>query len=153
MRNSLLLICVFGVSCAAWAQTDQASWTNLSTLSPGQKIQIVEMNSKKHSGTFVNFSETALSYQDTAGGQTIQKQEVRHVKLLENKHHLRNTLIGAVVGAGAGAGIGAGSWENRGYVGGKGVGAAVGAGIGFAVGAVIGVLLPSHHTVYSVSSQ
>ncbi|MGC1962577.1 MAG: hypothetical protein WA676_07575 [Candidatus Sulfotelmatobacter sp.] len=151
MRNSWFLICILGMSCALWAQGDQASWTNLSVLHPGQKIQIVEMNSHKHSGTFVSFSETAILYQDNAGGQTIPRQDVHRVRLMENKHHLRNALIGGVVGAGAGAGIGAGSWENNGFVGGKGVGAAVGATIGFAAGTVVGVLLPGHHTIYRVN--
>jgi hypothetical protein len=83
----------------------------LSTLHAGQKIQVVEMNSKKHSGTFVNFSDTAISFQDTAGEQTIPKQDLRRVKLMENKHRLRNTLIGAGVGAGAGTVIGAASFQ------------------------------------------
>jgi hypothetical protein len=120
---------------------------------PGQKIQVEEMNSKKHSGTFVNFTETAILYQDDAGGQTIPRQDIRRVKLMENKHRLRNALIGGVVGAAAGAGIGAGSWENNGFLGGKGVGAAVGATIGFAAGTVVGVFVPGHHTVYSANSQ
>jgi len=151
MRNIWFLICVLGIACTSWAQGDKDSWANLSALRPGQKIQIVEMNSKKHSGIFVSFSEAAILYQDAAGGQTIPRQEIRRVKLMENKHRLRNTLIGGAVGAGVGAGIGAGSWENNGYLGSKGVGAAVGATIGAAVGAVIGALVPTHHTIYSAN--
>src|SRR6266436_5945634 len=85
MRKSLLLICVLGLSCVSWAQTNRASWSNLSGLQAGQKIQIVDMNSKKHSGAFVSVSGTALSYQDSPGEQTIQKQDVRSVKLMKNK--------------------------------------------------------------------
>jgi hypothetical protein len=51
---------------------------------------------------------------------------------MENKHRLRNTLV-AGVGAGVGAGIGA-------VLGGLG-------------GAVVGILLPSHSTIYQVSSH
>ena len=158
MRNMFLLTCVLGVSCASWAQADQSSWANLSTLYGGQKVQIVEMNSKKHSGTFVNFSETALSYQDATGEQTVPRQKVRRVKLMQNKHRLRNTLIGAGVGAGAGGVIGAASFQpcspsqslciqpiGRGAI------AAIGAVVGAAVGAVVGALLPSHSTIYSVN--
>jgi hypothetical protein len=152
MRRILFLVCVVGMSCASWAQTDP-SWTNLSTLSPGQKIQVVELNSKKHSGAFVSFSETAITFQDTAGGQTIPRQNVRTVKLGTSKRRLRNTLIAAGVGAGAGAAIGAGTWEDRGFLGGKGVGATVGAAIGFLAGAVVGVLVPTHHTIYSVNTH
>lgn len=49
------------------------------------------------------------------------------MKLGENKHRLRNALVG---GAAAGAGIGAASWENH-DLGSRGVGAEVGAVIGF----------------------
>ena len=63
-------------------------------LHAGQKIQVVEMNSKKHSGTFVNVSDTAISYQKTASAQTIQKQDVRSVKLMENKFRLRTRSSG-----------------------------------------------------------
>jgi hypothetical protein len=159
MRKLLLMICVLAIPCVSWGQGDQASWTNLSSLYAGQKIQIVEMNSKKHSGTFVSFSETAIVYQDTAGGQTIPKQDVRRVKLMENKHHLRNALIGGAVGAGVGAGIGAATYQpcsapsfclpSIGRAGHAGIGLA----IGLPVGAVVGVLLPSHHTVYSANTH
>ncbi|MGB6025089.1 MAG: hypothetical protein WBG40_07755, partial [Candidatus Sulfotelmatobacter sp.] len=100
-------------------------------------------------------SEAAILYQDAAGGQTIPKQDVRKVRLMENKHHLRNTIIGAAVGAGVGAGIGAAKPECSGpdciNVIGRGTVAAIGATIGATVGAVVGVLVPSHHTIYSVN--
>jgi hypothetical protein len=121
-------------------------------LHAGQKIQVVEMNSKKHSGTFVNFSDTAISYKETAGEQTVQKQDVRSVKLMENKHRLRNTLIGGAVGAGTGAGIGAAWHPNDGFFG-TGTYVAVDAGIGFVGGVVVGVLWPSHNTIYRVNSH
>jgi hypothetical protein len=153
MRKGLLLICVLGISCASWAQGDKAAWTNLSTLRPGQKIQVVEIKSNKHSGSFVSFSETAISYQDDAGEQSVPRQNVRSVKLGASKRRLRNTLIGAGVGAGAGAAIGVGMWENRGFIGGKGVGALVGAAVGFVAGVVVGAVLPTHHTVYNANSH
>ena len=117
------------------------------------------MNSKKHSGTFVSVSGTALSYQDSAGEQTIQTQDVRSVKLMKNKHRLRNTLIGGAVGAGAGAGIGAATNHPFSSQGlciqpiGKGGAAGIGAVVGFVGGAVVGVLLPSHEMIYSVNSH
>jgi hypothetical protein len=150
MRKILFLACLIGMSSASWAQSDQ-SWTNLSTLYPGQKIQVVELNSKKHSGAFVSFSETSITFQDALGGQAIPRQNVRKVRLGASKRLLRNTLIAAGVGAGAGAGIGAAAWENHGFLGSKGVGATVGLAIGFIAGAVVGVLLPAHHTIYSAN--
>ncbi len=160
MRKTLFLICALAIPCASWAQGDQTSWTNLSTLLPGQKIQVIETNSKKHSGTFVSFSEAAIVYQDTAGGQTVPRQEVRRVKLMENNHRLRNIVVGGLVGAGIGAAIGAGvfhgctpnpSAQFPNCVGvsiSKGEGVAILAPVGFLAGAVVGVLIPSHHTVY-----
>jgi hypothetical protein len=162
MRNTWFLTCILGVACASWAQNDKTSWTNLSALQPGQKIQIVEMNSKKHSGIFVSFSEIAIMYQDNAGGQTIPRQDVRRVKIMENKHRLRNTLIGGLVGAGIGAAIGAGVFHectpnppssqfpnclDPGVT--RGEGAAILAPIGFLAGAAVGVFFPSHPTIYA----
>lgn len=153
MRKLLFLILVLGTPYALWAQTSSASWENLNTLEAGAKIQVVEMNSKKVSGTFVSVSEAAITFEEPAGQQAIQRQDVRIVKLMEHGHRGRNTLIGIAVGAGVGAGIAAAAWENHGFTGGKGTGAAVGAVIGFAGGAVIGVLLPSHKTIYRVSAH
>jgi hypothetical protein len=166
MRNTWLLICVLGISCASWAQGDSASWTNLSVLHPGQKIQIIETNSKKHSGTFVSFTEIAVIYQDNAGGQTIPRPDVRRVKLMENKHRLRNVLIGGLVGAGVGAAIGAGVFHGCtpnppsnqfpncvGASVSRGEGVAILAPVGFMAGAFVGAFLPSHHTIYSANRQ
>jgi len=142
MRKFWILACLLGMPCVVSAQ-----WENLNTLQVGQKIQVLE-NSKKESGTFLSVSDKDISLQGKSGAQKIQRQDVRSVKLMENKHRLRNTLIGAAVGAGAGAGISAAAWEPHGYAGGRGTGAAVGAAIGAVGGAVVGALWPSHETIY-----
>jgi hypothetical protein len=157
MRKISVLLFVLGLSCAAFAQTDRASWANLSGLQPGQRIQVVGITSKKHSGNFVSISDTAISYRETNGEQSIPKQDVVSVKLLEHKHRLRNTLIVAGVGAGVGAGIGAAlhkSCSSQSFcldIGGAALPAGVGAVVGGLGGAVVGVLLPSHTTIYQVS--
>ena len=160
MRRVLLLICVLGVPCASWAQTNPASWENLSALQPGEKIQVVGMNSKKVSGTFVSVSDAAISLQEEAGPQSIQRQDVRSVKLMENGHRVRNALIGAGVGAGVGAGIGAAAYSKCSpsqsfciQPVGRGVTAGIGAVIGGASGAIVGALLPSHKTIYRASAH
>lgn len=102
MRKILFLLCHIGISCALWAQTDQALWTNLRNLHAGQKIQVVGINSKKHSGRFLSVSDATISYKDSTGEQTIQKQDVRGVKLMENRHRLRNTFVVGGVGAALG---------------------------------------------------
>jgi hypothetical protein len=153
MRKTLLLLCVLAIPAASFAQTNEASWAKLTRLQVGQKIQVVETSSKKHSGTFVSVSDSTISLKDAAGDETIQKQGVRSVKLMKSNRRLRNTLIGAGVGAGAGAGLTAAAWESRGWFGGKADGAAVGAVIGGLIGAILGVAAPSHDTIYSASSH
>jgi len=160
MRQIWFLICVLGVACASSAQADQASWANLSSLVSGQKVQIVDMHSKKHSGTFMNVSDTAISYHEAAGEQTVQKQDVRSVKLMEHKYRLRNALILGGVGAGVGAGIGAATVHPCSTSDflcfqpiGRGTVAGIGAVVGFVGGGVVGALLPSHKMIYSVKSH
>jgi hypothetical protein len=166
MRRILFLICILGLPSALRAQTNQA-WANLSGLNAGWKIQIVEMNSKKHSGTFLSVSDAAISWQGTTGEQTIPKQDVRSVKLLENKHRRRNTFIGAAVGGGVGAGVGAGigaatfhSCSSQpfciqpvGEGGQAGIAAVFGLVGGAAIGALTGYLVPSHKVIYSATSH
>ncbi len=134
MRMLLVLLCVLGIPCASLAQTNQASWATLSGLRAGQNIQIVDTASKKHSGTFTSVSDTAISFRATAGEQSIQKQDVRSIRLMKNTHRLRNTLIVAGVGAGVGAGIGAATYKPCSQepfcldIGGRGLPTAIGAG-------------------------
>lgn len=153
MRKFVLLMCALGISCAAVAQSNHGSWANLGKLTPGQRIQIVEVTGKRHSGTLVNVSDSAISFNDGAGLEGVPRQSVRSVKLLNHSHRLRNALIGGAVGAGAGGGITAAAWESHGFLGGKGAGAAVGAVIGGVGGLIVGALLPSHDTIYRVSSH
>lgn len=156
MRRLLFLVCLLGLSCVSFSQVNQ-TWTNLSSLNPGQKIQIVDTNSKKHSATFTSVSDAAISFRDSAGEQSIPRQDIRSVKLTANKHRLRNTLIFAAVGAGVGAGIGAAthkSCSSQSFcldVGGRALPAGIGAVIGGLGGAVVGAVLPSHSTVYDVA--
>ena len=142
MRIFWILACLLAMPSVASAQ-----WENLNTLQAGQKIQVVQ-TSKKDSGTFLSVSDKEISLQGKSGTQSIHRQDVRSVKLMENKHRLRNTLIGTAVGAGAGAGISAAAWEPRGFAGGRGTGAAVGAVIGAVGGTIVGALWPSHETIY-----
>jgi hypothetical protein len=149
----LFLIFLLGTSGVSLAQTNAASWQNLRTLGAGERIQVVEVRSGKHAGVFVSASDTAIVLRESSGERTVQKEDVRSVKLVKKGHRLRNTLIGAGVGAGAGAGITAGAWESSGFLGGKGAGAAVGAVIGGLGGAIVGAVLPSHETIYSAKGR
>jgi hypothetical protein len=159
IRKLLVLICVLGIPCAAWPQSKPTSWENLNTLQCNEKIQVVEINANKISGLFSNVSDAAISLQAEGRQQTIQRPDVRSVKLMKYPHRLRNTIIGAAVGAGVGAGIGTvghhqGSLQNpNGTLIKPAQGAEIGAVIGLVGGAVIGALVTSHKTIYQVKSQ
>jgi hypothetical protein len=142
MRIIHSVLCVLAFPCALAAQS---SWANLTGLKVGQKIQVVEQNSTKHSGTFLSVSGSAIAFREAAGERSVQKPDVRSVKL-QSKRRLRHTLIGTGVGAAAGATAGAASApsDSRGYS-----AAFVGAAGAF-VGAAIGVLLPANDLIYSV---
>jgi hypothetical protein len=159
MRKLWILVFVLAMPCAAFAQSNQSAWENLSALQAGHKIQVVEMNSKKVSGAVVNVTDAGISLQGPGGEQTIPRQDVRVVKLMENKHRLRNAAIGAAIGAGAGAGAGAASFHD--CTGqafciqpvGRGAIAGIGAAAGGVVGAIVGALWPSHQTVYRAAGK
>jgi hypothetical protein len=151
-------MCILALPSISFAQSKQASWSNLTGLHSGQKIQIIGTDSKKLSGTFVSFSDTAISFHAASGDQTIQKLNITNVKLMENHHRLRNTAIGAGVGGGVGAGIGAAagscSTKNLGcFPNSRAIGAGIFGIIGLLGGAVVGALLPSHVTMYDVTSH
>ena len=111
VRSILFLIFFSAIPCALLAQANQASWSDLSGLRPGQRIEVADTSSKKYSGSFLNVSDTAISTQGNASEQTTLRSQVRSVRLMESSHRLRNALIGAGIGAGAGAGITAAAWE------------------------------------------
>lgn len=156
MQRVLFAICVLGISCTLPAQSN--SWENLNHLHAGDKIQVLEMNSTKVTGAFVNVSDASISLEAGGVTQNIRSQDVKSVKLMKNKHRLRNTLILAGAGAGIGAGIGAAAHKSCPStqtfcldIGGRTVPAAIGGVIGLLGGGVIGALLPSHETVYEVN--
>jgi hypothetical protein len=154
MRKLWILVFVLAMPCAAFGQTDRSSWEALSALGAGHKIQVVEMNSKKVSGAFVSATDAGISLQGPGGEQTIARQDVRRVKLMENKHRLRNAAIGAVIGAAAGAGtLGGLVNSSEGGFNFTGQGAAIGAGAGAVIGAIVGALLPCHQTIYRAAGK
>jgi hypothetical protein len=150
MRKIWFLICVLAATCTLWAQSGPTSWQNLNSLHEGDRIQVLEKNSRKVSGKFLNVSEAAISLQDQASTRALQRQDVVRVKLMKNKHRLRNTFIGAGVGAGVGAVTGA-AWNN-GFFSRERVAGVL--AVAFLVpGAIVGALVPNHSTVYDVGSH
>lgn len=159
LRNLVVLLCILAAPCAGFAKTAQASWENLSALTAGQKIQVVDLHAKKFSGTFVNFSPTSISVQQQSGVQNILRQDVGSVTLMENHSRTRHALIGLGVGAGVGAGIGAATYHKCSGAGfscagyhGEGLNVGVGAVIGGAAGAVFGAVWPSHKNIFRAAA-
>jgi hypothetical protein len=157
LRSVLFLIFALGVSSSMRAQNNVSSWSNLSTLREGEKIQVREMSKTKVVGTFVNFSETAITVKSEAGPTTVERLEIRTVKRMKVKHRWVHSLILAGAGAGIGYGVGRSQYhpcaktqslclDFAGDLPGD-----VGLVGGLLGGAVIGAALPIHETVYSVS--
>ena len=88
MRRLLFLLCALGAVSVALAQSKPAPWSNLGALHPGDKIRLVEADSKSVSGAFQSFSDNSLSIQNKAGAQTIHRKDIRSVKLLTNDRSL-----------------------------------------------------------------
>jgi hypothetical protein len=152
MRFMLPMLGILAFSCASATLNSQSSWRNLNGLAAGQKIQVIEKNSTKHSGTFLSVSDTAIVFQERSGERSVQKPDVRSVNL-RNHRRLRNALIGTGVGAGVGAALGAATAPSDGFIGGKGFAAAFVGTAGAVVGTPIGLLMPTHNTVYRVDSH
>ena len=149
MRSVLPALVVLMFACPSIAQS--GSWAGLSGLKEGQKIRIVETNSKKHSGQFRRVSDSAITFTENNSERSIQKQDVRSVSF-ENNRRLRNTLIGVGTGIGAGAAFGAIACRNDSWLG-SGPCAAGGAALGVIFGAPIGAVMPTHNSVYKAPAH
>jgi hypothetical protein len=158
MGKLLFLICILGVSCVARAQDKSEPWGNLNTIPQGDKIQVRGMSKAKVTGRFLSVSDASISLRSEVGPQTIQRQDIRSVKLMKVKHRWVNSLVLAGAGAGVGFAIGRPFYHpcpntqsfclDFGDISGE-----TGAVAGFLGGATVGALLPIHQTVYRINSH
>jgi hypothetical protein len=98
----LLVTTIFSISLRA-QESGKHSWENLQQVRVGQKIEVVDTNLKKLKGTFLSFSEEAISLRVGKDEVGVQRPNVLRVSLREKSKRLRNALIGLAIGAGAGA--------------------------------------------------
>jgi len=84
------------------AQTARDSWGNLKQLQPGQRIEVVDMKLKSLKGTFVSFSEGAISLRVKESEVAVPRPDVLRVSDREHSKRLRNALLGGAIGAGIG---------------------------------------------------
>lgn len=104
-NTRLLLLAV--VSSIAFGQPAEDSWSNLSRLRVGQKIEVVDMKLKSVTGSFVAFSQEAISLLVGTARISIPQPNVLSVKHRAASHRKRNALLGLAIGAAAGMAIGA----------------------------------------------
>ncbi len=99
---SLLLVAtIFSISLSA-QELGKHSWGNLQQVRVGQKVEVVDTNLKKYKGTFLSFSDEAISLRVGKDEVGVQREDVFRVSLREKSKRLRNALIGMAIGAGAG---------------------------------------------------
>ncbi len=87
------------------AEPGISDWNNLQQLRAGQRIEVVQMNLKSLQGTFLSFSEEAISLRVGKDEVGVQREEVFRVSLRKKSKRLRNVLIGLAIGAGAGVAV------------------------------------------------
>ena len=142
---------IFSVSLQAQKPGKQ-SWDNLNRLQSGQKVQVMQMDMKSLKGTFVGFSEEAISLRVKKKSVAVPREDLLRVSLREKPKRGRNALlmmgVGAGLGALSGAAVGAGFHE----AGETGVFMMVFTPLGAGVGAAVGAAAPfaSYETIYRV---
>jgi hypothetical protein len=149
-RPSVIFVFLLGLSTALVAQTQQGSWSNLRRLKPGQGIEVIESNMKRHAGGFIAATDEVLTLKEKGSDFSLKRENVARVSTSSGPRRGEHALIGLVAGGLIGAGIGAASGSSTGFLGGssRGIAALVGVVIGAPTGAVVGAVLPAHTTVY-----
>ena len=146
MRTAKTVIWLAGVLVLTLhaEDNDKRFWDNLTSLRPGQKVQIRTKAAENWKGTFVGFTSDSISIHARSRDVEIRRLDVKMVKRNSATVRLRHALIGAGIGGAAGTAIAVPN-INEGYAANGAVAAAVSTLVG---STVVGVLLPAHSTVY-----
>jgi hypothetical protein len=151
IQRQIALILAAAIAAPALAG-DSSLWSNLGTLKPGQRIGIIQSDSKRMEGRFETFTDLSISLR---GDHEIilPKEHVIRVYRRPRTRRTIRTVIGAAIGAVAGAiltGTVGARFRNEGldlpagpFIGG-------GAGIGAGIGALTG---GGYQTVYQRSAR
>jgi hypothetical protein len=148
----LLVTTIFSISLPA-QEPGEHSWGNLQQVRVGQKIEVVDTNLKKLKGTFLSFSEEAISLRVGKDEVGVQRPNVLRVSLRGRPKRSTSALVGAAIGALAGLALSAVAPETecgRGCM--MGMATVMGAGVGAGVGAAV-PFVPSYHTIYRASRR
>ncbi len=155
MRNrlfalTLALIFTLAPSAAASAATPQSSadWSDVQTLSPGEKVRVSTRDGDRLKGRFDSATETDINFTHEGRKVTLRRDSIKRVEV-GHRNRLNGALLGAGIGGGAGTGAGFGLVAASDHFDMTTIptGAFVGAGIGAAIGAAVG-LGTDYDTVY-----
>ncbi len=83
-----------------------AGWEAVQRVAPDHKVEVVMAKGETTRGTFVSANETAIVFRTKSGEQSIQRADVRKVRVADPSRRMRNGLLGTAIGLGAGIGLG-----------------------------------------------
>ena len=135
------------------AAADETGWSNLQQVRVGQKIEVVDTNLKRLKGTFLSFSEEAISLRVGKDEVGVQRPNVLRVSLRGRPKRSTSALVGAAIGALAGLALSAVASETqcgRGCM--MGMATVMGAGVGAGVAAAV-PFVGGYRTIYRASRR
>jgi hypothetical protein len=147
---TLALLFTLAPVATASAKTPDApaDWSDVQTLSPGEKVRVSTKDGDRLKGRFESATDTDINFTEDGRRVTLKRDSIKRVEI-----GYTNRLLGAIVGAALGGGAGAGSatfllsrtdhLDTRAIPAGLFIGAGAGAAFGAATG-----LGTSYHTVY-----
>lgn len=138
---------------AAEREDPMNDWGNLARLTPGQRVEVIDMNLKRTRGVFRGTSAEELQIETSpAGITTVPKAQVFRVSRTEKSKRMRNALIG--MAAGAAAGLVTGALVDRSFSeDGENIAKMLFVPIGIGAGAGIGAAVPGFETIYRAKSR
>jgi hypothetical protein len=95
------------LSFASERQNQQANWTILKGLAPGDEIKVAVKSGKSETGTLRGVTEDGIVLRLTAENRLFERQSISAVFAKREGHRARHALIGTLAGLGAGLAIGA----------------------------------------------
>jgi hypothetical protein len=150
MISSILLPSALWAQGASTSNVNKNEWRSLESVRVGDKIRVVQTDSKAWKGRFLALSEEAISLRVNGNAMTIERPKVLRVESREKNKRLRNALIGMAIGGGIGLAIGipSGRDVDDGHV-----MSLVGFTFGAALGGGFGSAVPGHPTIYEANSS
>ena len=87
---------ILTLAVCAFAAEKEGEWQNLGKLRSGQKIDVVQTNMVQHAGTFVTFTDDAITLSVNKTELSIARNQVRRVSSVS--HRVRNGVLMGLIG-------------------------------------------------------